>query len=98
MNNKEFISQLSNQTGYTQIDTQRIVTAIINAMADNLQESINVEVTNFGTFEIKKKLERVMINPTTQKRMLVPPKLVLTFKPIDEWKEKIKSISTDEIY
>lgn len=98
MNNKEFISQLSNQTGYTQIDTQRIVTAIINAMADNLQESINVEVTNFGTFEIKKKLERVMINPTTQKRMLVPPKLVLTFKPIDEWKEKIKSISTGEIY
>lgn len=98
MNNKEFISQLSNQTGYTQIVTQRIVTAIINAMADNLQESINVEVTNFGTFEIKKKLERVMINPTTQKRMLVPPKLVLTFKPIDEWKEKIKSNSTGEIY
>ena len=98
MNNKEFISQLSNKTGYTQVDTQRIVTTIVNAMADNLQDGTNIDVSSFGTFEIKKKLERVMINPTTQKRMLVPPKLILTFKPVDEWKEKIKSIPFDEKY
>lgn len=96
MNNKEFITELSDKTGYTQVDIQRIVTAIINTMADNFQESVNIAVPNFGNFEIKKKLERVMVNPTTQKRMLVPPKLVLTFKPVDEWKDKLKGASNNK--
>lgn len=90
MNNKEFISALSLRTSYTQADTQRLVNSIINAMADSFIEGNNISVANFGTFEIKKKNERVMVNPTTQKRMLVPPKLVLTFKPISSWKEKLK--------
>lgn len=90
MNNKEFISALSLRAGYTQADTQRLVTNVINAMADSFIEGNNVNVANFGTFEIKKKNERVMVNPTTQKRMLVPPKLVLSFKPVSAWKEKLK--------
>lgn len=90
MNNKEFISALSLRAGYTQADTQRLVTSVINAMADCFIEGNNIAVPNFGTFEIKKKNERIMVNPTTQKRMLVPPKLVLTFKPVPSWKDKLK--------
>lgn len=96
MNNKDFISELSARTGYTQANTQRITTAVINVMADYFQEGTNISVADFGSFEIKKKMERVMVNPTTQKRMLVPPKLVLTFKPVDEWKEKVKNSPTDK--
>ena len=44
----------------------------------------------FGTFEVKKKLERISINPATQQRMLIPPKLVLTYKPSVTLKEKFK--------
>ena len=49
-----------------------------------------MQMANFGNFEVKKKLERVMVNPTTGQRMLVPPKLVLAFKPNPTWKDKIK--------
>jgi DNA-binding protein HU-beta/integration host factor subunit alpha len=47
-------------------------------------------VPNFGTFEPKKKLERVIVNPASGQRMLVPPKLVLGFKPNQTWKDKLK--------
>lgn len=90
MNNKDFISQLAAELGYTQSNTQRMVTAVIDALGDTFQEGKNVSVPNFGTFEIKKKLERVIVNPSTQKRMLVPPKLVLSFKPSSGWKNKLK--------
>jgi DNA-binding protein HU-beta/integration host factor subunit alpha len=40
---------------------------------------------------VKKKMERVMVNPSTGQRMLVPPKLVLNFKPNGSWKEHIKN-------
>ena len=45
-------------------------------------------VQGFGIFDVKKKLERVVVNPATKKRMLVPPKLVLNFKPSNVLKEK----------
>lgn len=90
MNNKDFIAQLASELGYTQSNTQRMVTAVIDALGDTFQEGKNVSVPNFGTFEIKKKMERVIVNPSTQKRMLVPPKLVLGFKPSSGWKNKLK--------
>ncbi|EXY65380.1 HU family DNA-binding protein, partial [Bacteroides fragilis] len=44
----------------------------------------------FGTFEVKKKAERIVINPVTKLRLLVPPKLVLAFKPSPILKDKFK--------
>lgn len=90
MSNKEFIAELSARMGYSAGDTQRLVTNIVNAMSDGFLEENAVMVPNFGTFEVKKKMERIMVNPSTGQRMLVPPKLVLGFKPSPTWKDKIK--------
>ncbi len=90
MNNKEFIAELAERTGYSVKDTQHMVTKVIDAMGDAFQEDDAVLVANFGVFETKKKNERVMMNPSTGQRMLVPPKLVLNFKPHQTLKEKMK--------
>lgn len=90
MNNKEFITELAERTGYSAKDVQKLVNNIINAMGDAFQEDNSVLVPNFGTFEAKKKMERVIVNPATGQRMLVPPKLVLNFKPNQTWKDKLK--------
>lgn len=90
MNNKEFITMLADRTGYDQRTTQRLVNRMVMAMGDAFEESDSVSVPNFGLFEPKKKLERIIVNPATGARMLVPPKLVLTFKPAQTWKEKLK--------
>lgn len=91
MNNKEFIAALAQRSGYSQADTQKMVNNLLNEMSDHFQEGSTLQVPNFGSFEIKKKLERVVVNPSTQQRMLVPPKLVLNFRPISAWKDKIKN-------
>ena len=90
MNNKEFIAELAERTGYTAKNTQRLVDNIINAMGDAFLEDKGVVVPNFGSFETKKKMERIIVNPATGQRMLVPPKLVLNFKPNQTWKDKLK--------
>ena len=90
MNNKDFIPRLAQRTGYSQVPTQRMVTNVIDAMSDAFQDGDSIAIDGFGLFEVKKKMERVMVSPTTQQRMLVPPKLVLAFKPIAAWKERIK--------
>lgn len=90
MNNKNFISELARRTGHKQDDAQMLVYAMIDAMNDSFQEGNVVSFSNFGTFEVKKRMERIMVSPTTKQKMLVPPKLVLTFKPTASVKEKVK--------
>lgn len=91
MTNKDFITELAQITGYTPEDAQKMVNAVVETMGDHFQEDGTVLVPNFGTFEVKKKLERIMVNPSTGQRMLVPPKLVLNFKPNVNWKDRLKN-------
>lgn len=90
MNNKEFISELSRRFVYTNKDTTQLVSSVINIMTQQLQDGNTVAIQGFGTFEVRKKLERISINPATQQHMLIPPKLVLTYKPSAILKEKFK--------
>lgn len=90
MNNKEFISELSKRLDYSSKDTTRMVASLLSVMTQELQDGKTIALQGFGTFEVKKKLERISINPATQQRMLIPPKLVLTYKPSITLKEKFK--------
>ena len=91
MNNKQFIAELANRMCYSVQDTQKMMYQVIDAMGDSFIEGNAVTVQNFGSFEVKKKLERIMTNPVTGQRMLVPPKLTLGFKISPTWKDKIKN-------
>lgn len=90
MNNKEFIAALAAKTGFKQDETQKMVRSAIAVMGSNFENGDSVSVPGFGTFEIKKRLERVMTNPATGQRILVPPKLVLNFRPNASVKEQLK--------
>ena len=87
MNNKQYIAELARKTGFSQEDTQRLVRKVIA----QFEEGEQVTIPDFGTFEVKKRLERVVVNPLTKKRQLVPPKLVLGFRPVASVKEKINN-------
>jgi len=96
MNNKEFISELSRRLGYTVKDVTTVTDSLIACIIQDLQEGKNVTIQNFGTFEVKKKMERISVNPLTKQRFLVPPKLNLCFKPNLTLKEKLKSNTSDD--
>ena len=57
MNNKDFIAELARRTGYSTDETQRMVDLVIETMSDQFQEDNSVQISSFGTFEIKKKME-----------------------------------------
>lgn len=88
MNNKEFVSELSRRLGYSQKDSAALLSALVSEISAQLDDDRIVSVQDFGNFEVRKKLERVVISPATQQRMLVPPRLVVAFKPSAQLKEK----------
>lgn len=88
MNNKDFVSELSRRLGYSQKDSATLLGALVSEISSQLEDDHIVAVQDFGNFEVRKKLERVVISPATQQRMLVPPRLVVAFKPSAQLKEK----------
>lgn len=91
MNNKEFIAFLSEKNGTSTRLTAELTNALVAEVSAQLEEENTVSIAGFGAFEVKKKLERVLVNPATKQRMLVPPKIVVNFKPNNALKDKAKS-------
>ena len=89
MNNKEFTSELADRLGYTIKDTE-LISSLLSDMTQELEDGNAIAIQGFGSFEVKKKAERISINPSTKQRMLVPPKLVLTYRPSNTLKDKFK--------
>ncbi|MBO4596684.1 MAG: HU family DNA-binding protein [Bacteroidaceae bacterium] len=90
MNNKEFITEMANRLGYSAKDAAELQKSFTEEFAEKLISESSITVPNFGTFEVKKKKERIIVNPTSKERMLVPPKLVVGFKPYPSVKIKFK--------
>ncbi len=91
MNNKEFIQELSKRLDLSNEEAQKDVQKLINTMVGQLQgEDASIVIPNFGAFEVKKKMERISVNPASQQRMLIPPKLSLAFRPSPKTKEMFK--------
>ena len=90
MNNKQFLTELSGKCRMSAEQVEQQVQALIGVMENLWQEGDSVSLSGFGVLEVKKKNERVSVNPTTGVRMLAPPKLVLTYKPSSLLKEKLK--------
>ncbi|MDP4278371.1 MAG: HU family DNA-binding protein, partial [Bacteroidota bacterium] len=62
-------------------------------ITDMLTDGDAMAIQGFGSFEVKKRDERISINPSTGKKWLIPPKLIPVFKPGPTLKEKIKHLS-----
>ena len=91
MNNKELVAKLSSELGTTQTEANLMTEEFVRAVANQLIKSKPVQFQGFGSLEVRKREERISVNPVTQKRSLVPPKLAIAFKMSNTLKDKINN-------
>lgn len=58
-------------------------------------EGNSVAVPQFGTFEPNKRDERVAMHPSTGKKILIPPKLQMVFRPSAALKNRVRNKKND---
>ena len=96
MKNKELITELSAKLGWTVQEVTEMLSAFGSDVGSKLIDNDAIYLQGLGLFEIKKKAERISVNPANGKRYLVPPKLVPVFKPGATIKSKLKELSDNE--
>lgn len=90
MDNKTLVDRLAKNLKRTKKDVNNLLGAITAVLTERLGETDVVAVPGFGNFESRKRNERVVVIPSSGRRMLVPPKIVVSFKVSNVLKTKIK--------
>jgi len=96
MTNQELVALLAKRLDSTQKETSDILDAFVSIFNTNLEKGNSVNIQGFGLFEVKKRNERISVNPVTKQKYLIPPKISVGFKPGQTIKENLKSIEVDE--
>lgn len=95
MDHKTLIEQLSKRTGIDKGDAASILDTFVGIVADRCSGMDTPAISGFGMFEPKLRQERINRHPASGKRMLLPPKITLTFKPSALLKQKIRGLEAD---
>lgn len=91
MDRRTLTEILSRKLGMEKEETGALIDSLRNMIAVGARDMDSVSLPGFGTFEPKKRLERITTHPASGKRILIPPKIVMTFKPSAVLKQKVNS-------
>jgi DNA-binding protein HU-beta len=92
MNSTEFTATLAKKLGLSRIEAGIRLDDLLSIITTELANDHVISITNFGNFEVKKRNERISVHPLTGKRVLLPPKMIVKFKPSVSFNNKIKKI------
>ncbi len=80
MNKAELINAVAEKAGLSKKDSEAAVSAALEAITATLAEGEKVQLVGFGSFEVKKREERVGRNPKTNEEIKIPASKVPSFK------------------
>lgn len=81
MNKAELIAAVAEKTGLSKKDTEAVVSATLETIVAAMTEEEKVQLVGFGSFEVKKRAERIGRNPKTKESITIPAAKVPVFKP-----------------
>lgn len=90
MDNKKLIDSIATALDKDRDEIAALADALCEVVTNTLKEGNIVAIPTFGSFEPKLKAERIAVHPSTGKKLLVPPKISVNFKPSALLKQKIR--------
>lgn len=91
MDNKSFIEELSRRADISRETVGMMIEALSSSIGKIASDRDSLIVPNFGSFETRLRAERVAVHPASGKRLLVPPRIVLSFKCSPALKQRINN-------
>jgi DNA-binding protein HU-beta len=81
MNKGELVGKMAQSAGITKAAAEKALAGVVEAVGQALQSGDKVSVAGFGTFSITERKAREGRNPATGKKIRIPAKKVVKFKP-----------------
>ena len=89
MKKPEMIEVLSNKTGLTKADCEKVFNATFDIFKEELSNGNKVSVAGFGVFSTSQRAAREGRNPQTGEIVQIPARTAVTFKAGTALKESV---------
>ena len=86
---KEIVNSIYMQIGFSKNISETLLEDIFELILNNLIEHKKLKIAKFGTFELRKKKQRIGRNPKTKESKIISARNVILFKPSKEFKKYI---------
>jgi nucleoid DNA-binding protein len=94
MTKRDLVVLISEETGLVQQEVLDVVQKTLDHICDALADGRNVELRNFGVFEVKVRKARIGRNPNRPETDVpIPRRAVVKFKPGKEMREAVLKLS-----
>ena len=95
---RDMVTSISEEVGITQDQTFAVIQKVLENIIDNLAEGNNVELRNFGVFEVRLTKAKVGRNPNKpEAEVIIPQRAVVKFKSGKILKQQLKKIDLSKI-
>lgn len=86
----ELVGIVADETGMKKKDVKEVVDAMLNQISGHLDQENKVQLTGFGTFEIRTRKARTGVRPGTTERIDIPESKYPAFRPGKSLRERIR--------
>lgn len=95
MTKRDIILGISRETGIIQNDVTMVVQKTLDYISRTLARGENIELRNFGVFEIKIRKSRVGRNPNRpQDEVVIPERAIVKFRAGKELRDDVEKLDT----
>lgn len=77
----DLVDALASDTGMTKKDVKTVVDGMLDKVSDALRKGEKVQLTGFGTFEVRERKARTGVKPGTTEKIQIPASKYPAFKP-----------------
>lgn len=93
MTKRDMVIQIADEMGLIQNDVAEVVQKTLDRIAAELVAGRNIELRNFGVFEIKIRKSRKGRNPNKPKNeVIIPERAVVRFRPGKDLKDQVEQL------
>ena len=89
MNKTELVEKIAKNTGVKKKDVEAVVAALVTSVEQALVDGEKVQVSGLGSFDVKKRAERVGRNPITKEKITIPASKYPAFSASKSLKEAV---------
>ena len=98
MTKRDHVVKIARETGMVQSEVAEIVQKTLDYITEELIAGRNIELRNFGVFEIKVRKERKGRNPNKPQDVVkIPECAVVKFRAGKELKEAVEKLNTKRL-
>ena len=87
----DLVDLVADDTGMTKKDVKIVVDKMLGHITEHLDKDQAVQLTGFGTFEVRKRKARAGVKPGTTERIKIPASKYPAFRPGKALKEAVKA-------